>query len=127
MELKERKVEILVAHYAWFDMRPWNEPTLSVPILTRILKDVVDLSVIDANADRLTIEETKRKIAEINPEVVLITALSAEYYKAYHALARIAKEVSSECKVIMGGCLSYCFGRRCYKGQKCRLCNDWLC
>ncbi len=103
MELKERKVVILVAHYAWFDMRPWNEPTLSVPILTRILKDVVDLSVIDANADRLTIEETKRKIAEINPEVVLITALSAEYYKAYHALARIAKEVSSECKVIMGG------------------------
>ena len=63
MNLKERKVTILVAHYAWFDMRPWDEPTSSVPILTRILKPVVDLSLVDANADKLTVEQTKGKIA----------------------------------------------------------------
>ncbi|MBD5448791.1 MAG: radical SAM protein [Lachnospiraceae bacterium] len=103
MDLKKRKVTILVAHYAWFDMRPWNEPTLSVPILTRILKPIFDLSLIDANADRLTVEETKERIAKENPEVVLITALSAEYHKAYHTLARIAKEVSPACTVVMGG------------------------
>ena len=103
MELKDRKVTILVAHYSWFGMRPWDEPTLSVPILTRILKPIVDLSLVDANADRLTVEETKERIANINPEVVLITALSAEYHKAYHTLARIAKEVSPTCKVVMGG------------------------
>lgn len=103
MSLSNRKVTILVAHYSWFDMRPWDEPTLSVPILTRILKPIVDLSLVDANADRLTMEETKKRIADINPEIVLITALSAEYHKAYHALARIAKEVSSACKVVMGG------------------------
>lgn len=103
MDLRNKKVTILVAHYAWYDMRPWEEPTLSVPILTRILKPMVDLSLIDANADRLTIEETKERIAAINPEVVLITALSVEYHKAYHTLARIAKEVSSDCTVIMGG------------------------
>lgn len=103
MDLNKRKVTIVVAHYAWFDMRPWNEPTLSVPILTRILKPIVNLSLIDANADRLTIEETKEKIAEIAPEVVLITALSAEYHKAYHALARITKEVLPDSTVVMGG------------------------
>lgn len=103
MELKDKKVTILVAHYSWFDMRPWDEPTLSVPILTRILKSIVDLSLIDANADRLTIEETRERIAEINPEVVLITALSAEYHKAYHTLAKITKEVSPTCNVVMGG------------------------
>lgn len=103
MDLRKRKVTILVAHYSWFGMRSWDEPTLSVPLLTRILKPIVDLSLIDANADRLTVEETKGRIAEINPEIVLITALSAEYFKAYHALARIAKEVSAECCVIMGG------------------------
>lgn len=103
MNLKERKVTIIVAHYAWFDMRPWNEPTLAVPILTRILKPIVNLSLIDANADRLTIEETQKRIAQIEPEVVLITALSAEYHKAYHTLARIAKEVLPACIVVMGG------------------------
>ncbi len=103
MELKKRKVTILVAHYAWYDMRPWNEPTLSVPILTRILKPIVNLSLIDANADRLTVEETKERIVEISPEVVLITALSAEYHRAYHTLARIAKEAVPSCTVVMGG------------------------
>lgn len=103
MNLKERKVTIMVAHYAWFDMRPWYEPTLSVPLLTRILKPIVNLSLIDANADRLTVEETKDRIIEINPEIVLITALSAEYHKAYHTLARIAKEVNPSCTVVMGG------------------------
>lgn len=103
MELKSRKVTILVAHYSWFGMRPWDELTLSVPILTSILKPIVDLSLIDANADRLTVEETKKRIADIDPEVVLITALSAEYHKAYHMLAQITKEVSSKCTVVMGG------------------------
>lgn len=103
MDLTKRKVTILVAHYAWFDMRPWNEPTLAVPILTRILKPIINLSLIDANADQLTVEQTKDRIAEIGPEVVLITALSAEYHKAYHTLARIAKEVNPSCTVVMGG------------------------
>lgn len=103
MELKNKKVTILVAHYSWFDMRPWDEPTLSVPILTRILKPIVDLSLIDANADELTVEETRERIEDINPEVVLITALSAEYHKAYHTLARITKEILPTCTVIMGG------------------------
>lgn len=103
MDYTKRKVTIIVAHYSWFDMRPWDEPTLSVPLLTRILKPVVDLSLIDANADKLTVEETKERIAQIKPEIVLITALSAEYHKAYHTLARIAKEVLPTCTVVMGG------------------------
>jgi len=101
--LSKRKVTLVVAHYSWFGKRPWDEPTLSVPIITKILKPVVDLSLVDANADKLTVEETKSRIAEINPEIVLITALSAEYYKAYHTIAKIAKEINTECVVIMGG------------------------
>lgn len=103
MDLKKRKVTLVVAHYSWFEKRPWDEPTLSVPIITRILKPVVDLSLVDANADKLTVEETKTRIAEINPEIVLVTALSAEYYKAYHTIARITKEINSNCVVVMGG------------------------
>lgn len=103
MSLKNRKVTLIVAHYSWFGKRPWDEPTLAVPIITRILKPLVDLSLIDANADQLTVEETKKEIQKINPEIVLITALSAEYYKAYHTLARIAEEVNPQCIVVMGG------------------------
>lgn len=103
MTLKDRKVTLIVAHYAWFEKRPWYEPTLAVPIITSILKPVVNLSLIDANADKLTVDETKSRIADISPEIVLITALSAEYYRAYHTLAKISKEVNPNCTVIMGG------------------------
>lgn len=103
MDLKERKVTLVVAHYSWFEKRPWNEPTLSVPIITRILKPLVKLSLVDANAEQLTVEETKERIEKIDPEIILITALSAEYYKAYHTIARIAKEVNPKCVVVMGG------------------------
>lgn len=101
--LKDRKVTICIANNTWYGKRPWYQPTTSVPIITRILKPLVDLSLVDANGYRLSVEETKRQIAELSPEILLIPALSAEYHKAYHTIARIAKEINSSCIVVMGG------------------------
>lgn len=97
------KVVLVVANYAWFGKRPWSGMTSSVPIITAILKDKFDFFVIDANINEYSEEELSDRLKDINPDVVLITALSTEYYRAYHTVAKISKEVLPKVPVIMGG------------------------
>lgn len=103
MESLKSKVVLVVSNYEWMGMRPWFNPTASVPILTAILKPVCDFSVIDANGEKLTEIETQQRLKESEADLVLITALSSEYYKQYHLIAQMAKEVLPGCKVVMGG------------------------
>ncbi len=97
------KVVLIVANYAWFGKRPWRGMTTSVPILTAILKNRFDFAVIDANVNEYTENELKCKLSEYAPDVVLITALSTEYFRTYHAVAKISKEVNPSVPVIIGG------------------------
>lgn len=97
------KVVLVVANYAWFGKRPWRGMTSSVPIITAILKDKFDLSVIDANVNEYSEDDVRNALRESKPDVVLITALSTEYFRAYHTVAKISKEILPDVPVIMGG------------------------
>ncbi len=97
------KVILAVANYAWFDKRPWRGVTTSVPIIAAILKDKFDLRVIDANVNDYCEKEVEDRLKRSDADVVLITALSAEYFKAYHAMARLTKKVLPDAVVVMGG------------------------
>ena len=97
------KVVLIVANYAWFGKRPWRGITTAVPIITAVLKDKFELSVIDANVNEYTAEEVRNKMLESEPEVVMITALSVEYFRTYHEIAKISKEIMPNVPVIMGG------------------------
>lgn len=97
------KVVLVVANYTWFGKRPWRGITTSVPIITAILKNKFDLSIIDANVNNYSEEEVKKKLYESAPDVVLITALSTEYFRAYHTVAKVSKEVLPDIPVLMGG------------------------
>lgn len=97
------KVMLVVANYSWFGKRPWRGMTTSVPIITAILKNKFDLSILDANVNDYSQEEVKMKLYEAKPDVVLITALSTEYFRAYHEIAKISKSVLHDVPVIMGG------------------------
>lgn len=97
------KVVLVVANYAWFGKRPWKGITSSVPIITAILKDKFDLSVIDANVNEYSEDDVRNELERARPDVVLITALSTEYFRAYHTVAKISKEILPDVPVIMGG------------------------
>lgn len=97
------KVALVVANYAWFGKRPWKGITTSVPIISAVLKNKFELVVIDANVNEYSEEMLKGKLEEQFPQVVMITALSVEYFKAYHTVARLSKEALPDAKVIMGG------------------------
>ncbi|MCI9004053.1 MAG: radical SAM protein [Lachnospiraceae bacterium] len=97
------KVALVVANYAWFGKRPWKGMTTSVPIITAVLKNQFELAIIDANVNEYSQETLKRKLEEYSPQVVMVTALSVEYFKAYHTVARLSKEALPKVQVIMGG------------------------
>lgn len=97
------KVALVVANYAWFGKRPWKGITTSVPIITSILKDKFELDIIDANVNEYSEEDVGRELRKSAPEVVLITALSAEYFRTYHEIAKISKNIAPDVPVIMGG------------------------
>lgn len=98
------KVVLVVANYAWFGKRPWKGITTSIPILTAVLKDKFELILIDANINEYSEEDVRQKLNENSDAgVVLITALSTEYYKSYHTVAKLSKEVLPCVPVIMGG------------------------
>lgn len=97
------KVVLIIANNAWFGKRAWRGMTTSVPIITAVLKNKFELYLIDANINEYSEEDVKLRLKEIRPEVVMITALSTEYFKSYHAVAKISKEVLPNIPVIMGG------------------------
>ncbi len=61
-----------------------------------------DITVIDARHARLSRGAVSRRIKDVAPDVIGISGLSMEYAEV-HELARLAKEINGNCKVIVGG------------------------
>lgn len=98
-----KRLVLVGGNTAWDCKRAYTEPTLSVPILTALLKDEFDLLVIDGNVKNISKEDMLTAIRKTEAEMVLITALSVEWHTCYHEMTRIAKEALASCKVLMGG------------------------
>lgn len=102
MKKTECNVLMAVANSAWFGKRAWHEPTTAVPILTSILKNKVNLNLLDANADNLSSEEVLDKISELKPDIILIPMLAVEYWRSYHEMAKLAR-IAAPCSIIISG------------------------
>lgn len=97
------KVALIVANYSWFGKRPWRGITTSVPIITSILKNKYELYIIDANVNEYSEDVVEQKLYEYVPDVVIVTALSVEYFRAYHTAAKLSKQAFPNVPVLMGG------------------------
>jgi radical SAM superfamily enzyme YgiQ (UPF0313 family) len=60
----------------------------------------IDVSILDADAENLSLEETEQRIREINPDIVGITSMTPTIHDDLE-VARIAKKLG--CIVVMGG------------------------
>ncbi|MCX5692525.1 MAG: radical SAM protein [Candidatus Omnitrophica bacterium] len=61
-----------------------------------------DITIIDARHERLSDKAVSRRIKALSPDVVGISGMSMESAHV-HRLARLAKEIDANCKVIVGG------------------------
>ncbi|MBI4665257.1 MAG: radical SAM protein [Nitrospinae bacterium] len=100
---RKRKVTLLMPNTRWFGRRPWIMLQYAPLILTTLLKDEFDFSIVDANAGDLSEEECLNRLRELNPEALLVSGLSTEYFQQFHAGIAMGKKLNPDCVTIMGG------------------------
>lgn len=98
-----KKVVLVINNFSWHGKRAFRTWLPSVPIITALLKKQFDFSVLDANVNEWTIEQTEEALRYTKADLVLISALSIDYQIQYHTLARIAKRALPYCVTLMGG------------------------
>lgn len=97
------KVILIINNFSWFGKREFRTWLPAVPIITALLKNTCDFSILDANVNQWDFEQTESKLRETCADIVLISALSIDYQIQYHKLAEIAKKALPNCITLMGG------------------------
>jgi len=79
-----------------------SSPPLGLAYLASMLRENHEVKIIDSNVLDYTMEDVRRELKDFYPDIVGITSTTPSILNAY-SVARIAKEVREDCKVIMGG------------------------
>ena len=103
-------VDVLLINPPWLskDDNIWHGIKAAMPplglltIAAYLEQQGAKVQVIDVHVDKLSIEQVKERIKEIQPRVVGITVLTATALPSYK-IAEIVKEVSPETTVVLGG------------------------
>ena len=102
--MKIKKFVFIIANTSWFGKRYWQNSPYTLALLTGILKkDGYDVGLIDANLENLNEEEVKARVRALNPNFVLISALTLEYKECVHKTFELVKEVNKDIITILGG------------------------
>lgn len=81
----------------------WNLNPSTLCLLASMVRDFVDVRIVDAHFKNLSKEQFARAITDFKPDFVGISVLTSEYRETLDIAARIVKDASSEIIVIAGG------------------------
>ena len=79
-----------------------SSPPIGLAYLASVLRGKHHVKVLDANVLGYSFDDVRRELRGFYPDVVGITSVTPSIYHAYH-VAKIAKDVREDCKVIVGG------------------------
>lgn len=97
------KIALVINNFSWFGKRAFRTWLPAVPIITALLKNDYDFTIIDANVNEWDFDQMRDAIKESQVDMILISALSIDYQIQYHKLASLAKEALPNCITLMGG------------------------
>lgn len=97
------KIVLAINNFSWFGKRMFRTWLPAVPIITSLLKDKYDFSIVDANVNEWDFDQTVEALRNSQADIVLISALSIDYQIQYHKLAELAKIALPNCITFMGG------------------------
>lgn len=121
-----KKVVLVYPNQRWFkeDMHTtWNLNPSTLCILAAMIKDYVDeITIIDAQFDDLTQEDFKKRIEEINPDLVGISVLTTEYSMIGDISLDIVKEFNPSIITVLGGVHSTLHYEDVMKNEKVDFC-----
>lgn len=81
----------------------WNLDPTALCLLAAMVKDLVDVKILDAQFHNLDTNEFKKQIADYQPDYVGLSLLTSEYEEALYCAARLVKESNPGIPVIAGG------------------------
>ncbi|KKN78456.1 hypothetical protein LCGC14_0349880 [marine sediment metagenome] len=100
------KVALVVPNFRWCETDKntlWHYIPYNLCLLASVIRDRVDVSIIDAYKDDMTEKEFSRKLRKLEPDIVGITMLFDQYAPSAHKVAELTKKVSRKIKTVMGG------------------------
>ena len=95
---------LVVPNFRWVN---WDKNTLwhyipyNLCLLASSIRDLTDVTIVDAYKQDMTEREFSDKLKELKPDIVGITVLFDQYGKSGHIAAKIAKKLKA--RVVIGG------------------------
>jgi radical SAM superfamily enzyme YgiQ (UPF0313 family) len=81
----------------------WNLEPTTLCLLAQMVRDEVDVKIIDAQFDDLSRDAFKEQVAQYQPDFVGLSLLTSEYAGALDTAAKIVKSINRRIQVISGG------------------------
>ncbi len=81
----------------------WDLYPSTLCLLAAMVRDLVEIKIIDAQFYNLSQEDFKREIENFNPDYVSFSILTSEYSSRLDIASKLVKEVNSNIIVIAGG------------------------
>lgn len=103
---EQAKIKIVLAltNTRWCGKRPWVIMPLTIAILTSILKEAgVDFTLLDANLNDYSELQVAQKLSALDPEIILVSSSSIEYYQCSDQLLQIARKNCPRAITVLGG------------------------
>ena len=101
-----KKMVFAYANQRWCKYDPntnWDLYPSTLCLLSAMVRDIVEIKIIDAQFNNLSQEDFKREIEVFNPDYISFSILTSEYSEILNIGAKIVKEINPEIKVIAGG------------------------
>jgi anaerobic magnesium-protoporphyrin IX monomethyl ester cyclase len=106
---------LFIPNTRWKGKRPWLLLPYSALILTALLNKTVEFEILDANILNLSETEAVNSLKKINPQIIMVSAMSTEYHQQYHQALAIAKKACPSCVTVMGGVYATVMGEHALK------------
>jgi len=79
-----------------------SSPPIGLAYLASVLRDQHEVKIVDSNILGYSMDDVRRVLKEFYPDIVGVTSVTPSIPQAYR-VAKMAKEVRNDCKVLIGG------------------------
>jgi anaerobic magnesium-protoporphyrin IX monomethyl ester cyclase len=103
---KKKKLILMYPNLRWHkeDLgTTWNLNPATLCLLAAMVRDIVDVEIIDAQFNNMSKEDFKKEIKSRDPDYVGISVLTSEYRDILNISSAIIKEVKNDVIIVAGG------------------------
>ena len=97
MAAMKKKLVLVYPNQRWLKddiVTTWRLDPRTIAVLAAVVRDLVDVEILDANAGNLSPEAFRAMISELQPDYVGLSLLTTEYAPILYQAADIVKEVN---------------------------------